>query len=80
MKFFVWEFLYFYDINILTCEKCGSTSKIKIIQQIQTYLNVKNVKTQYWHGKVWKGNELHKIMNKIHILEKHGNLPEDLIV
>ena len=33
-----------------------------------------------WHGKVWNGNELHKIMNKIHILEKHGNLPEDLIV
>ena len=32
-----------------------------------------------WHGKVGNGNELHKIMNKIHILEKHVNLP-DLIV
>ena len=32
-----------------------------------------------WHGKVWNGNELHKIMNKIHILEKHVNLPEDLL-
>ena len=32
-----------------------------------------------WHGKVWNGNELNKIMKKIHILEKHVGLPEDLL-
>ena len=37
-----------------------------------------NVVKAPWHGKTFNGNEINKILKKIHILEKHMGLPDDL--
>ena len=38
-----------------------------------------NVVKAPFHGKTFNGNEINKIFKKIHILEKHMGLPEDLM-
>ena len=37
-----------------------------------------NVVKAPWHGKTFNGNEINKILNKLHILEKHMGVPKDL--